>query len=727
MRRITKTRGARRSDDATSVSLFPFLAVLICTVGALILLLIFVGRHARVEATQMAEAKKVQTKENLKEQLEDAHWRIGHLRQSLKATQQHLADSRLELGHLEDHARRLRQQLSELDSAWKQIKQAGADSRQQAVLDEQLLQLTSQIDQMKLRVDKARHEALEKGQSYAVVPYEGPHGTRRYPIYLECRSDAIILQPEGIVFKAADFEGTLGPDNPLATALRATREYLLDQGRFNQEKSGEPYPLLLVRPLGIHSYYAAREAMSSWESDFGYELIDEDWKLDFGSPDPKLVQLLRQEIKAARLRQLRLAKAAPRHYQRYGHLVGGERPQYTVSSSSGVVVPYGHMGEPTSPRWNRGRGDSSTPSGPFGGGNFRGSASGEIASNGAASGELGSGGNAPGGVGSGGVGSGGNRPGNLGSPTASGNGGSTDLVGPELGGSGSPGPGGPGGPDGNLALDRGTGGTGDSALPSWNDNVSGGSLGGSSGSPGGPSLHDSAGNPPLGKSENSIFSPSGGSPGDATANSSGGSSADGASSTAVGSPDNSRMLTMGAPGQAAPDEDFSPFSVARGGDDAQAATSEAGGRPRRLGEWHPPSESAQGASPGARPSGHQSRQAPKKLAEQRGRDWAVPDASPGATPLTQPIRIECHADRLVLVPQRGLAGGRTIALGPRTEDSMDDFVSAVWDYTEGWGMAGNGMYWRPLLCVYTSPGAERRCSDLQALLEGSGLLIEKKK
>ena len=59
--------------------------------------------------------------------------------------------------------------------------------------------------------------------------YEGPNQTRRRPIYLECRDDAVMLQPEGIALSESDFEGPMGPGNPLATALRAAREYMLAQ------------------------------------------------------------------------------------------------------------------------------------------------------------------------------------------------------------------------------------------------------------------------------------------------------------------------------------------------------------------------------------------------------------------------------------------------------------------------------------------------------------------
>lgn len=115
------------------------------------------------------------------------------------------------------------------------------------------------------------------------------------------------------------------------------------------------------------------------------------------------------------------------------------------------------------------------------------------------------------------------------------------------------------------------------------------------------------------------------------------------------------------------------------------------------------------------------------LAHRRGANWGLPDASAASVPITRPIRVDCHRDRLVIVPEQGLPGGKTIPLGPRTEPSIDGFVSAVWEYMEGWGIAGNGMYWRPILKVHVAPDADRCFAELAILLANSGLKVERKK
>ena len=80
----------------------------------------------------------------------------------------------------------------------------------------------------------------------------------------------------------------------------------------------------------------------------------------------------------------------------------------------------------------------------------------------------------------------------------------------------------------------------------------------------------------------------------------------------------------------------------------------------------------------------------------------------------------------MVVSDRGPAANRVIPLGPRTEWSIDPLISTVWEQMASWGMAGRGMYWRPVLQVSVAPDAEQRFADISTLLKGSGLTVEKK-
>ena len=104
---------------------------------------------------------------------------------------------------------------------------------------------------------------------------------------------------------------------------------------------------------------------------------------------------------------------------------------------------------------------------------------------------------------------------------------------------------------------------------------------------------------------------------------------------------------------------------------------------------------------------------PKSLAATQGMDWALRNAAAGATPITRPIRVAVHTDRLVILPDRGNAPGKVISLDRHTEDAIRPFVSALQTHIESWGMAGNRMYWRPILQVQVAPGGEERFRDFR--------------
>lgn len=555
MRRTLRRPIRGRPQATASLSLFPFLAVLICTMGALILLLVVIARQARLQAAQAAAEKAGRRRRELLEELEiereGVQWRIEQLRIARQKTRSQMAEARMALGHVEDHSRRLEDQLARLKVAWEDLDRLDREgARRGDELEAELPRVRARVAEAQQRLDHAHRAAAERRRSYAVVPYRGPHQTRRLPLYIECRADSVVVQPEGIVLTEEDFDGPLGPGNPLAAALRAAREYLLVHRDFDLQDSGEPYPLLLVRPDGIAAYYAARAAMPTWDSEFGYELIGRDWELQFPAPDPRLAEVVQRAVDAARARQRMLASAAPSHYAK-----PQGRPWYRASPGRGGAVR------------DRGSSSARVPS-----------------------------------------------------------------------------------------------------RESWEGSSGGTTSGGERGSRPGASVD--------------------------------GSSRDGSS------PQGSSPRGTGAFGPAA---------------QGLPCRSGAGPPALRPGEWHPRQTSSD-----ARPDEQAASQQPECLAKVRGRNWGLPDAAAGSIPITRPIRLQCEADRLVLLPETGGSAGKSIPLASRTADSVDALISAIWEQMQSWGIAGHGMYWRPTLQVLVAPGAEQRYRDLQALLEGSGLTVESK-
>jgi len=639
-----------RHRPGPAISLFPFLAVLICTMGALVPLLLAIARQARLQALQEAASKAAQQQDDVHNERGLVQWRIGQLKTSRRKTEEQLGESRLVLGHIEDHARRLRGQVAGLQATWDDLETLGsAGSRQHAEVEVELQQVRTEITRAEQQLGDARRAAAQREPSYAVVPYEGPNQTRRRPIYIECTAEAVILQPEGLALGAADFEGPLGPGNPLAAALRATREYLLTHGGFDPQQSGEPYPLLLVRPEGVAAYWAARAAMKSWGPEFGYELIDEGWKLDFPKPDPELARVLHQAVQSARAGQQRLMAAAPRHYGQPSRAV------YRAGPGGGVTIEGGSSG----------RDDS---------GYFPGRPAGAFGSRYGGTGGSGSG----------------DRYGSTGGGTGTG-----DRYGSAGGGTGT----------GDRYGSTGGGiGTGDRYGPTGGGTGTGDRYGPAGGGIGTGDRYGSSGEgTPGGQYGSSV---AGGTGGD-----------HGSSDGAAGGQANRGTRREGALSMGPPRE--IPPSTSGGTE---------GGVALRPGEWYPTER-----PPPQKPDKpdddkkHRGGKKPaKSLAETRGKDWGLRDAASGSAPITRPIRIECQRDRLALVPERGLSGGKVLALGLRTEDGIDDFIAAVWAYMDSWGIAGKGMYWRPILQVYVAPDAEQRYQELSTLLEGSGLTVERK-
>src|SRR5580704_11954313 len=103
---------SRSPRQTAAFSLFTFLDVMLCTLGALIIVLICVVRTAQIKNADAAPENTAELEE-LQSQREMAQWRTKHLTTSLAASRAQLRDSRLELAHIEEHTRRLREQLRE--------------------------------------------------------------------------------------------------------------------------------------------------------------------------------------------------------------------------------------------------------------------------------------------------------------------------------------------------------------------------------------------------------------------------------------------------------------------------------------------------------------------------------------------------------------------------------------------------------------------------------------
>jgi hypothetical protein len=112
----------------------------------------------------------------------------------------------------------------------------------------------------------------------------------------------------------------------------------------------------------------------------------------------------------------------------------------------------------------------------------------------------------------------------------------------------------------------------------------------------------------------------------------------------------------------------------------------------------------------------------------QGKDWGLPSRAVNATGLTRPIIVQLSANQLVIHPEKKdrVRKPVVIPLQGAVEDDVDELVAKIWQRMESWGIAGQNMYWKPILQVRVDRGAEPVYDELVRLLQDSGISIVRK-
>ncbi|MCH7988319.1 MAG: hypothetical protein IID46_04115, partial [Planctomycetes bacterium] len=171
--------------------------------------------------------------------------------------------------------------------------------------------LIEQLKKTRQQINQVRKQNTEAVSRYAFIPFDGVSGTTRRPILIECSGSGFRFLPEGISLTLGDLEGFTLEVNPLLAGANSLAEYFSrkDSGKQEEEQASQPYVLLLVRPSGSVSYYAARKLLSNLGRPFGYELIEEDWKLDLPEPDPEAQRICKAAVEEAETKRKTTVKA----------------------------------------------------------------------------------------------------------------------------------------------------------------------------------------------------------------------------------------------------------------------------------------------------------------------------------------------------------------------------------------------------------------------------------
>ncbi|MGE3820528.1 MAG: cell envelope integrity protein TolA [Isosphaeraceae bacterium] len=166
--------------------------------------------------------------------------------------------------------------------------QVAAIADQADALEAQADALALERDVLALERDSAK-AALEKARArsggYAVLPHKGANGTWQRPVVIECRDGVAILQPRGLSFTMLDMSPLLGTrSSPLVGAV--ARETMRIEDLSSPDGSPvAPYIYFIVRPDGIRPFYEARGRLEPLGIAFGYELVDQDWEIEFPDLD----------------------------------------------------------------------------------------------------------------------------------------------------------------------------------------------------------------------------------------------------------------------------------------------------------------------------------------------------------------------------------------------------------------------------------------------------------
>ncbi|MFN0054150.1 MAG: hypothetical protein ACKV0T_18380 [Planctomycetales bacterium] len=323
---------SRRSNKSESaVSLFPFLAVLMCTMGALILLLIAMSNKIRQQAIEreLAERQQVQplppepppTAVPQEPDLESAEEeRAGALaarearraereaewERNLAATRRARDEAQQGTDQQQRQFARAQRKLKELQArraraaeesdATQQARVAALAAEQNLKATEQ--QLVSQISATRRNLDLTERKQATAGNQFALIPYDGTSGTVRRPIYIECTDQGYRFLGEDVTLGPRELDGFFDSPgyNPLLSGTQALLRYWNVKHKALGNREPEPYVLLIVRPNGSVAYHLARALLAPVGAHFGYELVDDGVELAKPESDPEARATLQDAI-----------------------------------------------------------------------------------------------------------------------------------------------------------------------------------------------------------------------------------------------------------------------------------------------------------------------------------------------------------------------------------------------------------------------------------------------
>lgn len=328
-----------RRQHHNSISLFPFLAVLVCAMGSLILLLLVMTRKMHNDQEKDAAAAvmiasdlssqtdRVAEIADLEAQIRMAQITLSSLQSQSAAINTSVGERQQQIVTLNDELAGLQEQLrkcgggetigvSETLKEARELKAKEAALLRQLKESERLLyekqQLLTNADdaskeaelvlqekhsdliRLRAQVEDAKTKAATVSGTATLLEFSNSTGTSRTPIVVDVTEKGFEILPNEIRITAAEMEGFPVKDNPFLSAVLTAHRF-----RSGNSVTDEPYVLLLVRPDGSLPFYAAQKILMESGVHFGYELLEPDQTIVAGEVDPAEVPAVQQSIQEA--------------------------------------------------------------------------------------------------------------------------------------------------------------------------------------------------------------------------------------------------------------------------------------------------------------------------------------------------------------------------------------------------------------------------------------------
>lgn len=388
----------RHRTNTAAVSLFPFLDVLVCTMGSLILLLLVATSRIRAAAVDKAKQAAMQQRlkseqppvavpepivvapepevdptpewqtrvEQLTEERDALRNQLSQMKNRLTTAQSAVMRTKVKAASTEDRLKAIRSQQEEATSERQRL-QAEIDS------------LQSDLTDAEQRLTKAVERQQTAKSKFAFMPFDGRTGTTKRPILIECTQDCIRFLPEDVRLSPADLNGFTTGFNPLLMASRELVHYWKAYERVHaadadptkdadsfetdlaalNDKEREPYVLLLIRPNGAVAFHIAKSFLTQLKVPHGYELITDDMEIDSSSPDPEAKQICQAAVTQVLGERDKLLLALARQRDQ-------QREQLQLDPTAQTFVPKEASDSPTG--FNRPKSPSASVPRPLGSG-----------------------------------------------------------------------------------------------------------------------------------------------------------------------------------------------------------------------------------------------------------------------------------------------------------------------------------------------------------------------